>query len=337
MSHEEFKMKMNGFKRSQLSLNKSRKPRSIKYDDEQKEPIKSETVSEGLNVNVNVNVRIRPRAAVANNGTINTVKVPATVFMAAQRASKKKPEKKPGTERPTTKATVRGKKTTTKRTTTRRTTTTTTTRKPTTTTFKSTTTAKPPISSTDSLDWRDRGAVSPVKDQGVCGSCYTFSTTGALESCNIIKNNKTTLLSEQHLVDCSKNDYGCGGGLMENSFRYIIANKGINSESSYPYKGTDTDGCKYNHKDVAANVVSFKILPEGDEAALEVALQDGPVTIAVDASQSSFQNYKIGIYDDKNCKPENIDHAVLLVGYGVEKETGRKFWTIKNSWGKMIP
>ncbi len=203
MSHAEFKKKMNGFKRSKLSLNRSRKPRSIKSDGEQKKSTKSETVNEGLNVNVNV--RIQSRAAVANNGSTSSV------FLAPRRAGRwaQKPTTKKPTPKPTPKATVRGRTTTTKRTTTTRRTTTTTRRtttpKPTTTTTKTTTTTSKP--DLDSFDWRDRGAVSPVKDQKACGSCYTFSSTGALEGCYAINHGKSLLLSEQNLVDCSKS-YG---------------------------------------------------------------------------------------------------------------------------------
>ncbi len=108
----------------------------------------------------------------------------------------------------------------------------------------------------------------------------------------------------------------------------------MNLGSSYPYKATDTDSCKYNPSNVAATVTGFTMVPEGNEAQLMQALKSGPVSVAIDAGQASFQNYKSGIYNDKNCRAEEIDHAVLLVGYGVEN--GQKFWTVKNSWGKML-
>merc|ERR1712109_371081 len=155
-----------------------------------------------------------------------------------------------------------------------------------------------------SVDWRTQGAVTPVKNQGQCGSCWSFSATGALEGQHFRKTGKLVSLSEQNLIDCSTRygNHGCNGGLMDFAFKYIKENGGIDTEESYPYEGMD-DTCRYHREDRGA----------------------------IDASQSSFQFYSEGVYDEPNCSPMNLDHGVLAVGYGVEE--GQDYWLVKNSWG----
>jgi len=177
-----------------------------------------------------------------------------------------------------------------------------------------------------SIDWRTKGAVTAVKDQGQCGSCWAFSTTGSTEGANFIKHAKLISLSEQQLMDCSdaQGNQGCNGGLMDQAFEYIISNNGIASEASYPYLGYDTT-CNTQAKSVAT-VSSYKDCNSGDEASVLAAAALGPVSIAIEADQQSFQFYTSGIYNDPNCG-QQLDHGVLIVGYAPQ------YVIVKNSWG----
>jgi len=179
------------------------------------------------------------------------------------------------------------------------------------------------------VDWRTKGAVTAVKDQGNCGSCWSFSSTGALEGANFIKTGSLVSLSEQNFVDCDTNgDHGCFGGLMDNAFEWAISNKGVCSESAYPYQAKKGD-CSDKSCTHYATPKSFTDVATNNADALMSALAKQPVSVAIEADQSSFQMYKSGVLTAA-CGT-NLDHGVLAVGYGTDN--GVNYWIVKNSWG----
>eukprot|EP00359_Climacostomum_virens_P001646 CAMPEP_0204899274 /NCGR_PEP_ID=MMETSP1397-20131031/1760_1 /ASSEMBLY_ACC=CAM_ASM_000891 /TAXON_ID=49980 /ORGANISM="Climacostomum Climacostomum virens, Strain Stock W-24" /LENGTH=263 /DNA_ID=CAMNT_0052067221 /DNA_START=234 /DNA_END=1025 /DNA_ORIENTATION=- len=181
------------------------------------------------------------------------------------------------------------------------------------------------IEAADSIDWREKNVVTPVKDQGNCGSCWSFSTTGSVEGLHALKTGNLVSYSEQQLVDCSSayGNYGCNGGLMEDAFQYI-EKYGIETEAAYPYTGSD-DSCRYN-ADLADKIVtSFVNVPQTD-ADLAQALNIGPVSVAIEADQGIFQFYNGGVIQSSACG-SSLDHGVLAVGYTSD------YWIVKNSWG----
>jgi len=186
----------------------------------------------------------------------------------------------------------------------------------------------------ESVNWVENGAVTQVKDQGQCGSCWSFSTTGALEAAYYIKYGELLEFSEQQLVDCDnyKNggrDMGCNGGLMDNAFRWIGKNGGLCTEQEYPYVSgvTKTSGTCQKTCNAVANskVVDFVDVEPNSDVAMMTALYQQPISIAIEADQREFQLYKSGIFTGQ-CGSK-LDHGVLLVGYGPD------YYLVKNSWG----
>ena len=183
----------------------------------------------------------------------------------------------------------------------------------------------------ESIDWRESGAVTIVKNQGDCGSCWSFSTTGSIEGSWAIKYNKLYNLSEQMLIDCSGNygNKGCDGGLMDNSFKYVIDN-GLCSENDYPY-AAERDFCKSGLCKIRVKVRDYSDIKSNDEDLLKKVVAKQPVSVAIQANLSSFHYYKSGIYQDDNCGTQ-LDHGVLIVGYGTDKQLELDYWIVKNSW-----
>jgi len=187
----------------------------------------------------------------------------------------------------------------------------------------------------DTVNWVNKGAVTGVKNQGQCGSCWSFSATGSMEGAKFLATGNLVSLSEQNLIDCStsQGNQGCNGGLMDDAFQYVISNGGLDTEDSYPYTATGPNQCQYNPSNSAETLSSFTDVSQGDEGALQTACDQQPVSVAIDASQPSFQTYSGGVYYEPNCSSTSLDHGVLVVGYGTDDASGSAYWLVKNSWG----
>jgi cathepsin L len=194
---------------------------------------------------------------------------------------------------------------------------------------------KVPFVGAVNVDWRTKGAVTAVKNQGQCGSCWSFSTTGSVEGCHQISTGSLVSLSEQNLMDCSWNqgNEACNGGLMTPAMTYIISNGGIDTESSYPYTATSSHTCRYSAANRGSTEKSYTNVAKGDENDLANKVNIGPTSVAIDASQSSFQLYKSGVYYEPRCSSTQLDHGVLAVGYGTDDTSKADYWIVKNSWG----
>merc|ERR1712166_604382 len=187
-----------------------------------------------------------------------------------------------------------------------------------------------PEATATSVDWTTKNAVTPVKNQGQCGSCWAFSTTGSVEGIHAISTGKLQSFSEQELVSCagSYGNQGCNGGLMDDGFKYIKA-KGDVLESKYKYTGKTGKCTSSKTKNPAVKVNGYHDVKANSESQLMAAVQQQPVSVAIEADQSGFQFYKSGVFS--GACGTNLDHGVLAVGYGTDG--GKDYWKVKNSWG----
>lgn len=189
----------------------------------------------------------------------------------------------------------------------------------------------------EEVDWSEDGAVGPVKNQLMCGSCWSFSTTGAIEGINAIKTGSFVSLSEQMLIDCdTTRDHGCEGGLMDFAFDFVVDNGGIDTEESYPYTASEGQCDLARMARHVVTIDGYEDVPENDEVALKKAVAHQPVSVAIEADARSFQLYGGGVFDDVACGTE-LNHGVLVVGYGQSEVNGTEmpYWKIKNSWGPL--
>ena len=189
-------------------------------------------------------------------------------------------------------------------------------------------------SAPSSLDWRSKSAVTSIKDQGQCGSCWTFSATGAVEGAWAISKGQLVDLSEQELVDCatgvSYGSHGCSGGQMDGAFKFIMEN-GQCALSAYPYtSGVTKTGGSCQKCSAVVDISSCSDVKSNDQVSLKAAVAQQPVAIAIEADTRYFQSYSGGVLTSSSCGT-NLDHGVLIVGYGTEN--GQDYWLVKNSWG----
>ncbi|KAL5713373.1 cathepsin F [Ranunculus cassubicifolius] len=197
----------------------------------------------------------------------------------------------------------------------------------------------------EDFDWRDHGAVTNVKNQGSCGSCWSFSTTGALEGAHFLATGELVSLSEQQLVDCDHGcdpaeprscNSGCSGGLMTTAYQYALKSGGLEQEKDYPYTGTDRNTCKFDKSKVVASVANFSVVSLDEEQIAANLVKHGPLSIGINAV--FMQTYIGGVSCPFICG-KHLDHGVLLVGYGSGayapiRLKEKPYWIIKNSWGE---
>ncbi|XP_065204943.1 procathepsin L-like [Planococcus citri] len=183
------------------------------------------------------------------------------------------------------------------------------------------------------VNWVHEGAVTKIKDQGKCGSCWAFAAVGLLEGHFYLKNKVLEDLSPQNLMDCVRSAHGCEGGTVPKALEYVKEN-GIATEEEYPYEAKNGT-CRYarNEHDSSRTIEKYSQVTPLDEMELKVAVSAGPVQCSMAVSDSGFRFYEYGIYDSKNCSQETTNHTLVIVGYGTTKHTKQDYWLVKNSWG----
>ncbi|RZC33659.1 Peptidase C1 and/or Inhibitor I29 domain containing protein [Asbolus verrucosus] len=210
-------------------------------------------------------------------------------------------------------------------------------------TEKSRTKISKPIPKTDapeSIDWRDFGVITPIVDQAYCESCWAFAVVAAIEAhVGIYLGRKNETLSQQNLVDCVNPTFECHQDMeshatLEDSYRYIIDNGGIDTAESYPYEAMTGNGCRFNPNTVGAKVQDYVTINEGDEDALKTVVGTiGPVSVII-STDFTFIMYSNGVYYKENCTYDTrlpYNHAVTVIGYG--SENGEDYWLVRNEWG----
>ncbi|OMP11902.1 hypothetical protein COLO4_03609 [Corchorus olitorius] len=183
------------------------------------------------------------------------------------------------------------------------------------------------------LDWREKGAVTPVKNQQQCGCCWAFSAVAAIEGITQIKTGKLISLSEQQIIDCvTSGNRGCEGNWMMNAFEYVAQNQGISREENYPYLAMEQVCDMQKSANPAATISSYEMVPQNDEEALLKTVANQPVSVAINTDNPSFMYYKSGVLME-DCGTSRL-HALTIVGFGTDSEYGTDYWLIKNSWGQ---